>query len=107
MDRAYPGYRNGVTDPGHAPRRFVGRRTTGPRAPRPFREPRPYPRRPRRGRFGMWGPIPYYSTRTRRGNEVSVGGCGCCLPIPLLAGLGLFGLGRATVKAVLRRRTRG
>lgn len=41
-----------------------------------------------RGRFGFWGPIPYYSTRTRRGSEVSVGGCGCCLPIPLMAGLG-------------------
>jgi hypothetical protein len=38
-----------------------------------------------RGRFGFWGPVPYYSTRTRRGSEVSVGGCGCCLPIPLLA----------------------
>jgi hypothetical protein len=32
--------------------------------------------------------MPYYSTRTRRGSEVSVGGCGCCLPIPLMAGLG-------------------
>ncbi|MCA1695247.1 MAG: hypothetical protein LC749_11235 [Actinobacteria bacterium] len=41
-----------------------------------------------RGRFGFWGPVPYYSTRTRRGSEVSVGGCGCCLPIPLLAVLG-------------------
>jgi hypothetical protein len=38
----------------------------------------------RRGRFGLWGPVPYYSTRTRRGSDVSVGGCGCCLPIPLL-----------------------
>ncbi|HYH31069.1 MAG TPA: hypothetical protein VD903_11840 [Pseudonocardia sp.] len=28
--------------------------------------------------------MPYYSTRTRRGSDVSVGGCGCCLPIPLL-----------------------
>lgn len=40
--------------------------------------------RPRR-RFGFWGPVPYYSARTRRGSEVTVGGCGCCLPIPLLA----------------------
>ena len=36
------------------------------------------------GRFGFWGPVPYYRTRTRRGSEVSVGGCGCCLPIPFL-----------------------
>ncbi len=33
----------------------------------------------RRGRFG--GPIPHYSTRTRGGTRVTVGGC--CLPIPL------------------------
>jgi hypothetical protein len=104
MDGAPSGYRNDVTDRGPAPRRFAGRRSTGPRAPRPFREPRPYPRRLRRGRFGMWGPIPYYSTRTRRGDEVSVGGCGCCLPILLLAGLGLAGLGRVVVGAVRRRR---
>ena len=42
-----------------------------------------------RGRFGLWGPVPYYSTRTRRGADVSVGGCGCCLPIPLLTVLGV------------------
>lgn len=47
--------------------------------------PAPAQRPGRRGRFGFWGPMPYYSTRTRRGSEVSVGGCGCCLPIPLLA----------------------
>lgn len=41
-----------------------------------------------RGRFGFWGPVPYYSTRTRRGSEISVGGCGCCLPLPLLTVLG-------------------
>ena len=50
-------------------------------------------------RVGFWGPIPYFSTRTRRGSEVSVGGCGCCLPIPLLAGLGVAG----TLRAVWRR----
>jgi hypothetical protein len=43
------------------------------------------------GRFGFWGPIPYYSLRTRRGAEVSVGGCGCCLPIPLLIVTGTVG----------------
>jgi hypothetical protein len=29
----------------------------------------------------LFGPFPTYSTRTRRGTRVSVGGC--CLPIPL------------------------
>jgi hypothetical protein len=40
-----------------------------------------YGRRPQRGRFGLFGPFPTYSTRTRGGTRVSVGGC--CLPIPL------------------------
>ena len=53
----------------------------------------------RRGRFGFWGPVPYYSTRTRRGSEVSVGGCGCCLPIPLIVVLGTV----AGLRAVWRR----
>jgi hypothetical protein len=35
----------------------------------------------RRGRVGFFGPMPYYSGRTRRGTRVQVGGC--CLPIPL------------------------
>ena len=35
----------------------------------------------RRGRFGFFGPIPQYSTTTRRGTRVSVGGC--CLPLPI------------------------
>lgn len=52
----------------------------------------------RRRRFGFWGPVPYYSTRTRRGREVSVGGCGCCLPIPLLVVLGTVGVLRALWK---------
>jgi hypothetical protein len=44
-------------------------------------------RRTPRGRAGFAGPFPYYSTTTRRGTKVSVGGC--CLPIPLtfLAGV--------------------
>lgn len=41
----------------------------------------PYRSSGRRGRFGMFGPMPYYSTRTRGGSSVRVGGC--CLPIPL------------------------
>ncbi|WP_433505068.1 hypothetical protein ACQP04_00110 [Pseudonocardia halophobica] len=53
----------------------------------------------RRGRFGMWGPVPYYSTRTRRGADVSVGGCGCCLPLPLLVVLGVG----AALRALWRR----
>ena len=97
MDPAGPGYRTGMEPPS---RRF------GVRRPRPFREPPPYDPRPR-GRFGMWGPIPYYSTRTRRGSEVSVGGCGCCLPIPLLVGFGLVGLGRAVVVAAWASRRSG
>jgi hypothetical protein len=64
---------------------------------RPARRPRTG--EPRRGRFGFWGPVPYYSTRTRRGSEVSVGGCGCCLPIPLLAVLATV----AGLRAVWRR----
>lgn len=39
-----------------------------------------YPQRASRGGFrGL--PFPHYSTRTRRGTQVSVGGC--CLPIPI------------------------
>jgi len=34
-----------------------------------------------RGRAGFFGPMPYYSGRTRRGSRVHVSGC--CLPIPL------------------------
>jgi hypothetical protein len=42
-----------------------------------------------RGRGGFFGPMPYYSRRTRGGSRVTVGGC--CLPIPLalMATLGL------------------
>jgi hypothetical protein len=41
-----------------------------------------YGRRPqRRGGFGMWGPFPSYSTRTRRGTNVRI--TGCCLPLAL------------------------
>ena len=44
------------------------------------------------GRFGFFGPVPYYSRRTRGGGRVSVGGC--CLPIPLTLSVLLAGLGR-------------
>lgn len=50
------------------------------RSESPYGQSAGYPRR-RRGRFGLFGPLPYYSTTTRRGARVSVGGC--CLPIPL------------------------
>jgi hypothetical protein len=43
-------------------------------------------RRGARSRGGFFGPMPYYSTRTRRGSRVSVSGC--CLPIPLLLTVG-------------------
>lgn len=61
-------------------RRFLSGRGAG--VPRPPRS---------RRRFGLWGPVPYVSTRTRRGSEVSVGGCGCCLPVPLLVAAGAAG----------------
>lgn len=41
---------------------------------------RPERERRRSGGFGAL-PFPHYSTRTRRGTQVTVGGC--CLPIPL------------------------
>jgi hypothetical protein len=59
---------------------------------------------PRRAhhRFSLWGPVPYYRTRTRRGTDVSVGGCGCCLPIPLFATLGTAAALRAVWQAARR-----
>ena len=78
-------------------RRYLPARRPRPRpGPDPWTEASP-PRR--RGRFGFWGPVPYYSTRTRRGSDVSVGGCGCCLPLPLIAVLGTA----AGLRAVWRR----
>jgi len=52
------------------------------------RRQRPYTRghsRRSSGRGGFFGPVPYYSRRTRGGSRVAVSGC--CLPIPL----GAFG----------------
>jgi len=52
-------------------------------------------RRPRRGRgrAGLFGPFPYYQTRTRRGTSVTVGGC--CLPFALGMLAVPLGIGRA------------
>lgn len=48
----------------------------------PARRRGPYARRPGGSRSGLrMLPFPAYSTRTRRGTNVSVGGC--CLPIPI------------------------
>lgn len=46
------------------------------------------PRAPRSG-FGMRGPFPSYSRRTRGGSQVRV--TGCCLPIPLAMLAGVLG----------------
>lgn len=42
--------------------------------------PQPMGESQRSGGFGGF-PFPHYSTRTRRGTQVTVGGC--CLPIPI------------------------
>jgi hypothetical protein len=78
------------------PRRTPYRRSTfgiGQRAP--FGYPR---RRQQRSGFRMLGPFPSYSTRTRGGGRVQVGGC--CLPIPLA----LTVAAGALVKRAVRRR---
>jgi hypothetical protein len=67
---------------------YFFRRMTGGGRRRGWRAPPPrygYGRR-RQGGFGMFGPFPTYSTRTRRGSRVTVSGC--CLPIPLALVLG-------------------
>jgi hypothetical protein len=53
-------------------------------------------RRRSRSGFGMTGPFPTYRTRTRRGTQVSVGGC--CLPIPLALGVLTVLLGRLAAR---------
>ena len=57
-------------------------------------------RRPpqRRSGFGFFGPFPTYSTRTRGGTRVSVGGC--CLPVAL----GMLAVPAAGLGLLLRRR---
>jgi hypothetical protein len=97
MDSGENGYAGTMSGFGRIARRYIldralgGRRTrrSHVQARRPLRRPR------LRGRFGLWGPVPYYATRTRRGSEVSVGGCGCCLPISLIGALSTVGALRA------------
>ena len=74
----------------------------GSRSPYQYgrRSPMSLGRRRRSDGFGMWGPFPAYSRRTRGGGRVSVGGC--CLPIPLALTLGSV----AAVRAATRRYTR-
>jgi hypothetical protein len=55
-----------------------------------------YGRRRRSEGFGLWGPFPAYSRRTRGGGRVSVGGC--CLPIPLGLALAIIGAVRALTR---------
>jgi hypothetical protein len=82
---------------GSQPRRR-GRSSYGGGSPYHYgRQPSRYGRRRRSDGFGMWGPFPTYSRRTRGGGRVSVGGC--CLPIPLALALGTVG----AVRAVTRR----
>jgi hypothetical protein len=57
-----------------------------------------YGRYGRRGRVGFFGPMPYYSGRTRRGTRVQVSGC--CLPIPLALAVA----SAAAARALLTRR---
>jgi hypothetical protein len=93
MDSGKIGYAETMGEFGRVARRYLLDRALGGRrhvrTRRHLHGPRP------RGRFGFWGPMPYYTTRTRRGSEVSAGGCGCCLPIPLISALGAFGALRA------------
>ncbi|WP_181779060.1 hypothetical protein [Pseudonocardia pini] len=82
-------------------RRYLVDRLLFGRRPRRSSYPGLPPSGPRRrGRFGLWGPVPYYSTRTRRGASVSVGGC--CLPLPLFLVLG-FGVGLRALWRKVRR----
>jgi hypothetical protein len=73
-------------------RAFLFRRLFGGR-----RRSRGYGGRRGSGGFRFVGPFPTYSTRTRRGSNVSVSGC--CLPIPLALAISAA-LG---VRAALRR----
>ena len=54
--------------------------------------------RPARSGFGMRGPFPSYSRRTRGGSRVTV--TGCCLPIPLALALA----GTLAARGALRAR---
>lgn len=52
------------------------------------------------GRFGFFGPLPYYSKQTRGGSRVSVGGC--CLPLAL----GMAAVPGAAASVAVRRHRR-
>ncbi len=54
-------------------------------------------RQPPRSGFGMRGPFPGYSRRTRGGGQVHV--TGCCLPIPLALATGAALGGRAVLRS--------
>jgi hypothetical protein len=99
------GYTGVMGESGHLARRYLlNRALSGRRTRRPHVRTRRHVHGPRpRGRFGFWGPVPYYTTRTRRGSEVSAGGCGCCLPIPLIGALGAFGALRALARRLRSR----
>lgn len=99
------GYTGVMGEFGHLARRYLlDRALSGRRTRRPHVRTRRHVHGPRpRGRFGFWGPVPYYTTRTRRGSEVSAGGCGCCLPIPLIGALGAFGALRALARRLRSR----
>lgn len=86
-------------------RRLLDRVLFGPRHGRPAgRGLRPRGAVPPRTRVGFWGPVPFLSTRTRRGSEVSLGGCGCCLPIPLFTVIGLVAAVWTACRRAFRRR---
>jgi hypothetical protein len=72
--------------------RFAGRR-----GGRGYRYASPGRSRKRSG-FGFFGPLPYYSTRTRGGSRVAVSGC--CLPLALAP----FALPALAVGLLRRRR---
>lgn len=57
-------------------------------------------RRSSGGRFGFFGPMPYYSKQTRGGSRVSVGGC--CLPLAL----GMVATPGVAASVAVRRRRR-
>ena len=75
-------------------RRLLGGRSSS-RSHARRHDRRGYGRRRSSG-FGMTGPFPSYTRRTRGGGRVSVGGC--CLPIPLTLILALAAAFRTLVR---------
>jgi hypothetical protein len=78
-------------------RSVSGRRGRSGRRPG-YGSPSMIRRRPPRRRegFGFFGPFPSYSRRSRRGSQVTVGGC--CLPIPLALTLSAAAAARALTR---------